>query len=130
MTSVDEFLQGYPFPDTVTRPGAGEFRRMPPIAEGGWPEPMAPRVAPTWSAPQHLMAAIVGALSWWYGSGTSTYPVAYKRGTFVRDEEDALSVGDLPHTVWLAQLPGVVADLSHSSVSCSTGEVLAGRSGS
>ena len=31
---------------------------------------------------------------------------------------------------WLALLPGVVADLSHSSVFCSTGEGLAGRSGS
>jgi hypothetical protein len=48
---------------------------------------------------------------------------------WLRDEEAALSVGDLPHTVWLALLPGVVADLSHSSGFCSAGEGLAGRSG-
>jgi hypothetical protein len=53
------------------------------------------------------------------------------------DERDALCVGDLPNTVWpartvprwLAWLPGVVADLSYSSVSCAAGEGFAGRSG-
>ena len=69
---------------------------------------------------------------------TRAAALAARVGTWLRDEEDALSVAVTCHAPlacedrsrWLALLPGVVADLGHSSVFCFTGEGLAGRSGS
>ena len=66
------------------------------------------------------------------GPVNATVPVGDERAQ-VTGEEPAHSLHRLAcegRSGWLALLPGVVADLSHWSVFCSTGEGLAGRSGS